>query len=225
MLGHDTALDIDALERVLSRIPDAMPLPRALGWLTASLSAPALPGPSASFQKILDSAQLESPAQVMELMQVLTAVNNELADRLEEGRPAGPPRGDDAFVMAWCSGYIDAFTSDRKQPLGEDDLLRLFPFAAIAGESGEADPAEAASLEEVVASWKERLDELVHEAHEHFRLARRQNVPGGRPTRGFASRASGGGEPYRRTAPKVGRNEPCACGSGKKYKRCCGAAG
>jgi uncharacterized protein YchJ len=28
-------------------------------------------------------------------------------------------------------------------------------------------------------------------------------------------------EPYR--APmKVGRNEPCRCGSGKKYKKCCG---
>jgi len=27
-----------------------------------------------------------------------------------------------------------------------------------------------------------------------------------------------------RTAPKVGRNNPCPCGSGKKYKRCCGGA-
>lgn len=26
-----------------------------------------------------------------------------------------------------------------------------------------------------------------------------------------------------RNAPKVGRNEPCPCGSGKKYKKCCGA--
>jgi uncharacterized protein len=26
----------------------------------------------------------------------------------------------------------------------------------------------------------------------------------------------------RRNAPKVGRNESCPCGSGKKYKRCCG---
>jgi len=25
-----------------------------------------------------------------------------------------------------------------------------------------------------------------------------------------------------RTVPKVGRNEPCPCGSGKKYKKCCG---
>ena len=27
-----------------------------------------------------------------------------------------------------------------------------------------------------------------------------------------------------RRGEKVGRNEPCTCGSGKKYKRCCGAA-
>jgi len=28
--------------------------------------------------------------------------------------------------------------------------------------------------------------------------------------------------PKRRTTPKVGRNDPCPCGSGKKYKKCCG---
>jgi len=27
--------------------------------------------------------------------------------------------------------------------------------------------------------------------------------------------------PFKRNAPKVGRNEPCPCGSGKKYKKCC----
>lgn len=26
---------------------------------------------------------------------------------------------------------------------------------------------------------------------------------------------------FRRNAPKVGRNDPCPCGSGKKYKKCC----
>ena len=31
-------------------------------------------------------------------------------------------------------------------------------------------------------------------------------------------------EPYVRTQPKVGRNDPCPCGSGKKYKKCCGKA-
>jgi uncharacterized protein len=27
---------------------------------------------------------------------------------------------------------------------------------------------------------------------------------------------------YRRETAKIGRNDPCYCGSGKKYKRCCG---
>jgi preprotein translocase subunit SecA len=30
-------------------------------------------------------------------------------------------------------------------------------------------------------------------------------------------------KPVRRAEPKVGRNDPCPCGSGKKYKKCHGA--
>ena len=30
--------------------------------------------------------------------------------------------------------------------------------------------------------------------------------------------------PYKRTTPKIGRNDKCPCGSGKKYKNCCGRA-
>ena len=32
-------------------------------------------------------------------------------------------------------------------------------------------------------------------------------------------------QPYVRDQPKVGRNEPCVCGSGKKFKKCCGSPG
>ena len=31
-------------------------------------------------------------------------------------------------------------------------------------------------------------------------------------------------QPIRREEPKVRRNDPCPCGSGKKYKKCCGKA-
>ena len=31
------------------------------------------------------------------------------------------------------------------------------------------------------------------------------------------------GEPLVRASPKVGRNDPCPCGSGLKFKKCCGA--
>jgi hypothetical protein len=53
----------------------------------------------------------------------------------------------------------------------------------------------------------------------------------------FASAPAGGGgrtpartggddviKTVRRDEPKVGRNDPCPCGSGKKYKKCHGAA-
>ena len=29
-------------------------------------------------------------------------------------------------------------------------------------------------------------------------------------------------QPAVRTTPKIGANDPCPCGSGKKYKKCCG---
>jgi len=59
-------------------------------------------------------------------------------------------------------------------------------------------------------------------------------TPGRRPERiggpvGGNGEAEGDGAevtlelaPVRREMPKVGRNEPCPCGSGKKYKNCCG---
>ena len=38
-----------------------------------------------------------------------------------------------------------------------------------------------------------------------------------------AARAGGSQQPRRvKTSEKIGRNDPCPCGSGKKYKVCCG---
>ncbi len=37
----------------------------------------------------------------------------------------------------------------------------------------------------------------------------------------FRERAAGHGPDLRRPGPKVGRNDPCPCGSGRKYKVCC----
>jgi preprotein translocase subunit SecA len=45
------------------------------------------------------------------------------------------------------------------------------------------------------------------------------------PAGGFARGPQPAPEPvtqYVREQPKVGRNEPCPCGSGKKYKQCHG---
>ncbi len=45
---------------------------------------------------------------------------------------------------------------------------------------------------------------------------------GGSPQGGEAAEATPRGTQVKRSTPKVGRNDPCPCGSGKKYKHCCG---
>ncbi len=56
-------------------------------------------------------------------------------------------------------------------------------------------------------------------AHSSFNgdQARRQAV-----NSAMNQRSQGDNVTVRRTMPKVGRNDPCPCGSGKKYKNCCG---
>jgi preprotein translocase subunit SecA len=54
-----------------------------------------------------------------------------------------------------------------------------------------------------------------------------EGTQGAKPARGRAAQRPGEGdaakaEPIRRDRPKVGRNDPCPCGSGKKYKKCHG---
>jgi preprotein translocase subunit SecA len=60
-----------------------------------------------------------------------------------------------------------------------------------------------------------------------FASARASALPQGMPSRSAPARTGGDDAPIRtvrRDEPKVGRNDPCPCGSGKKYKKCHGAA-
>ncbi|MEW6741974.1 MAG: preprotein translocase subunit SecA [Planctomycetota bacterium] len=56
-----------------------------------------------------------------------------------------------------------------------------------------------------------------HDAFSSFEAQQR-----GREQAMRAAGRSASGRPIRRAGSKVGRNDPCPCGSGKKYKRCCG---
>jgi hypothetical protein len=51
----------------------------------------------------------------------------------------------------------------------------------------------------------------------------RESFEGKTPAEMLAQ-AQGKVETFRREEPRVGRNDPCPCGSGKKYKKCCGRA-
>jgi hypothetical protein len=56
--------------------------------------------------------------------------------------------------------------------------------------------------------WKRAIDDPDHPAHKVIRSAGERSAAPWPKT-------------YRRTQPKVGPNEPCPCGSGRKYKKCC----
>ena len=73
-------------------------------------------------------------------------------------------------------------------------------------------PEEAKELEQAPDVWGGQ------EAHHG-------SLPGGREdmeAAAFRSQSQEAPKPFVRKEDKVGRNEPCPCGSGKKYKRCCG---
>jgi SEC-C motif len=61
--------------------------------------------------------------------------------------------------------------------------------------------------------WKAVVEDPSHPDHPKVRNES-HNDPAFRPA--FARR-----EPFRRDKPKVGPNQPCPCGSGKKLKKCC----
>ena len=66
----------------------------------------------------------------------------------------------------------------------------------------------------------------MRELHDEWLQTPRDSLEGKRPVDAL----DGGGlfpgkvETYRREEPKVGRNDPCPCGSGRKFKKCCGKA-
>jgi len=67
---------------------------------------------------------------------------------------------------------------------------------------------------------------LVKVQREEEGAERKEHLPAPRPARVSLSRGdikSAGQTTQKRQNVKIGRNDPCPCGSGKKYKKCCGA--
>jgi SEC-C motif domain protein len=77
-------------------------------------------------------------------------------------------------------------------------------------------PDDAEGVVEFSASF--RATEKTHDHHETARFIREE----GRWV--YAGMVETKGQTVRRETPKIGRNDPCPCGSGKKYKKCCGVA-
>ncbi|HUL29680.1 MAG TPA: preprotein translocase subunit SecA [Thermodesulfobacteriota bacterium] len=67
-----------------------------------------------------------------------------------------------------------------------------------------------------IAREQQEAKEIKMERKQNFVMSRGEVAPGG-----GGKTEDGKGVTVRREGKKVGRNDPCPCGSGKKYKRCC----
>jgi len=106
--------------------------------------------------------------------------------------------------------HLDAM-DDLRQGIG----LRAF---------GQKDPLTEYKFEayDMFNNMTESIQEEVARLIMRVRLAsppQRRSVAVANPT----PSGGGAGQGPQRSQKKVGRNDPCPCGSGKKYKRCCGA--
>jgi uncharacterized protein len=118
----------------------------------------------------------------------------------------------------WAKGFLQG-AHMRFDPWSEimDDEERggvLVPMLALAHEH-DPDPKMRPYKEPVSAELRDDL--IAHmiagarHLYDMFEEKRQMSA---------ANQASAG--TFRRASPKVGRNQPCPCGSGKKYKNCCG---
>ena len=215
---------LDRLESWLldpARGEDALMPDGLQGTLCAVASAPS-PIP---MTKWLPAALGEQPAFASEderrdIEGLLEAFLDDIATQLNEGEHLdlvlyGDDGSEDqeASLASWCEGYlIGVELSDPPwhERASEEDLDEmLMPFVILSGRAREAafDAGEA-----WVAPDEERR--MMGEAREHLVDVILDN-------RAYWFEASIP-DPIRREAPKVGRNEACPCGSGKKYKHCHG---
>jgi len=119
---------------------------------------------------------------------------------------------------------------DRVDSLWKDHLLNMDHLKEGIGLRGygQKDPLREYQREgfEMFAEMIERIKSETVGALMRVRIASEADVQALAPEEDIPLAYSGGDasqpEPAQREGKKVGRNDPCPCGSGKKYKKCCG---
>lgn len=165
----------------------------------------------------------EANAVMRDLMALYNAVNQEVLERrcalpadVEVRVPPLANLDDDAPLSQWARGYLQGHQwlaeSWEVLPVEFEDelgacLMVLSLFASRADTTEFFASGEHGDLETVAGNALRIFPEAMNG---YARLGRAL----GKALDQF-------GEPAR--SAKTGRNEPCPCGSGKKFKRCCGA--
>lgn len=205
--------------------------PGLQGFVSAIVCAPLPAFPEEWIAVLFDTYEIEVPdeSERRELIVALLKFNNQMADAFDEERPVFPahyevnatPQGTSAMEL-WCDGFLHGFYFNENDwfDLGSEEAIEeLESCAAIiatlakrefddkglsASEFREyIDQVQAALPSAAIALYNMARSELYAHLDEEF--YREMDLDMRQPA----------------VSNKVGRNEPCPCGSGKKYKKCC----
>ena len=216
-------VDLEALDQFLmsdSSPEDCMQLSDLDGFLTGIAIGPELVMPSEWLPAIWggDEPVFESIEQAQTVIGTIMGRYNEILRALSTDPEAYAPLfwedlSGEVIAADWAEGFVDAIRlrPEAWRPLLEDReaLVMLMPILALCGDAEGGSPLEL-DLEEdadLLAETPELIPACVAGIDGFWK-----------ERRGWPKSGSGQAK-----SAKVGRNDPCPCGSGRKYKRCCSA--
>lgn len=111
------------------------------------------------------------------------------------------------IVDEWCEGYVHGvkLTADQWGAGGQEMEDLLMPIYAFTRETDWQGHELSSDVE--IENLHNAITRNAREVHAFWLARREAHAPS--PV------------PVRRTESRVGRNDPCPCGSGKKFKKCC----
>ena len=222
-----TGVGIERLEAYLEsdRSPSAcLGISDLDGFLTAIAIGPELVMPS-EWMPVIWGGEAPVFADEDEMKAVLGGVMsrfNEIIHEVEDGtfEPILWETADHVVIASdWAEGFMLAIElrPEAWKPLvaAKNDGYLLFPIVALCGDEqgGSLLGLDAEAEDEVAKEAPEVLPACVVGIADFWRKRRESR-------RGIIDLV----EQTIRSTPKPGRNDPCPCGSGRKFKRCCGSA-
>lgn len=211
------------------RSEGALSYPQAAGFLFAVLACPDLVKPSEWMPEVLGEAVFDGETEANEVFGALMTLYNWIAIRVDYGEAPLPPGcepateamanfADDAAFGGWSRGFClgHAWLEDSwggpafdamEEELGAAMMALSFFTSREMAEGLLAETGHEKQIEDIAGTMLEMVPDAFHVYAGIGRDGRRARVE----ARKVPARSH-----------KIGRNEPCPCGSGKKYKNCCG---
>ena len=207
------------------------------GFFAAVLAGPRRVEPSEWTPWVWDvergevSPDFEDVAQEERIRDLVMRLHDSVAHALAPGAGEFAPLFADGDVEAgsnWCSGFLAGthFEADAWADLVDERPKWFAPILGLGLEDEEGPRPRKGQLDR----WTRDVGPAVTKVHAHW-FALREASPEGAAAEGLRTgsdaRTLEGARSERSVGSEraPGRNDPCPCGSGRKYKRCCGAAG